>query len=149
METLTDAITLGRPGFGFGMINVLNGQIELILVMLNRATVFCTTIGQNAQQRHILLLEEGDDPVVEQLGRHQGILPVVQFDKGHFAVGIDTGLLVNPANTLDGAHIVGVLAAQIARMFSFNLTGRLALFFGFFQGLDLGFGQHHRLILSQ
>jgi hypothetical protein len=25
METLADAITLGRPGFGFGMINVLNG----------------------------------------------------------------------------------------------------------------------------
>jgi hypothetical protein len=42
------------------------------------------------------LFEEGDNPIVEQLGHHQGILTVVEFDKGHFAVGIDKGLFIMP-----------------------------------------------------
>jgi len=51
--------------------------------------------GSNAQQPHILALAEGQHPVIEQVGGHQGILAVVQFDESDLGVGIDERLLID------------------------------------------------------
>jgi hypothetical protein len=54
----------------------------------------------------------GDDTVIEEVGGHQGVLTIIELDKGHLAVGIDEGLLVDSANALEGADVVGVLGAR-------------------------------------
>jgi len=54
VETLADAVGLGMAGLGAAVIDVLQGQIELILVMLARPTVFRAAIGEHAQQRYVV-----------------------------------------------------------------------------------------------
>src|SRR5579864_789818 len=39
-------------------------------------------------------------------------------------VSVQECLLINPANTLDAAHVIGILSAQVARMSRFDLTVR-------------------------
>ena len=51
VEALADAIGLRRPCFGLGMVNVLDGQVELILVMLALAAELGTAVRENPQQR--------------------------------------------------------------------------------------------------
>jgi hypothetical protein len=50
------------------------------------------------------------------------VFAVIELDQCNLAVAINKGLLVNPANSLDIANVVGVLAAQITRVFGFNFT---------------------------
>lgn len=149
MEAFTDAVGLRRAGFGFGMINSFQGQVQLILVMLQRATVFCTTIGEKAQEGDLLLFKPGDNPVIEQISSRQRILAVIEFDEGHFAVGINKGLLIDAANPFERADVVGVLRAQLARMFRLNLPFGFPLLFSLFQRFQLGFAQHHCLLFCQ
>jgi hypothetical protein len=47
--------------------DILDRQVQLILVVLTLAAVFRSTIGEHAQQRNFLLLEERQHAVVEQL----------------------------------------------------------------------------------
>ena len=55
------------------------------------------------------LVKEGYHPVIDQVRRGDGALVGVELGGGNSTVGINKGLLVDPAHTLDGAHIVGVL----------------------------------------
>jgi hypothetical protein len=48
VEPLTDAIGLEMVGLGLGMINVLNGQVELVGVVFRLATVLRASVGQDA-----------------------------------------------------------------------------------------------------
>jgi len=49
---------------------------------------------------------------------------------------------VDPAHTLDRAHVIRVLSPEVAGVFGLDLAVGLFLGFGFFESLDLGFGQH-------
>jgi hypothetical protein len=46
-------------------------------VMLTLAAVLGSAIGQNAQQRNLLLFKEGQDTIVQQVGRDQCIFAIV------------------------------------------------------------------------
>ena len=50
------------------MVNVLDRQVELVLVMLDIATVLTPSVGQNPEQWNVLRLKEGQHPVIEQVG---------------------------------------------------------------------------------
>lgn len=116
---------------------------------MQRAAVFGAPIGQDAQQRKVLFLEKGDYPIVEQVSGGQGILALIQLDLSHSSIGVKEGLLINPADALDGADLVGVLTAQIAWMLRLDLACHFALLFGFLQSLQLGLSQDHRAIVGQ
>lgn len=46
METFADAVGLRRLGFGAGVIDVLHGEAQLILMALAVAAVLRTAVGQ-------------------------------------------------------------------------------------------------------
>jgi hypothetical protein len=48
----------------------------------------------HAQQLDIVLLEERQHTVIEQIGRRDGCLAVVELGKAYLDVGVDEGLLV-------------------------------------------------------
>ena len=48
-----------------------------------------------------MLLEEGDDAIVEEIGGGQGGLSVVKLGEPDFGVGVDKGLLIDPADAVD------------------------------------------------
>ncbi len=104
------------------VIDVLHREIELIFVMLALAAIFGAAVGENAQQRNIVPFKEREHPIVQHVGRHQRILAIVQLRKRHLSIGVDEGLLINPANAFDSADVIGILGAQVAGMRGFDLA---------------------------
>ena len=65
--------------------------------------------------------------LIEHVWRSDGVLALIQLDYRGFAVAVDEGLLVDPAQGFDVPYVIGVLPAQLAGMLGFNLT--VGLFF--------------------
>ncbi len=49
MESFTDAVGLGTVGLRLGGVDILDGQVELVLVVLAGFAVLSAAIGQNPQ----------------------------------------------------------------------------------------------------
>ena len=84
--------------------------------------IFCPPVGQYSQQGDFVALEKGQNPVIEQVGRRNRGLHLVELGEGDFAVGIHECLLVNPAHPLEVSYVKSVLRTQIAGMFRFYLS---------------------------
>jgi hypothetical protein len=69
-----------------------------------------------AQQLDIVLLEERQHTVIEQIGRRDGRLAVVELGKAYLGVGVDEGLLVDASNALQIADIERILGAAVTWM---------------------------------
>ncbi len=54
----------------------------------------------------------GNGTVIQHVGRDQRILAIVQLGKGNLGIRVDEGLLINSANALDGADVLGIALAQ-------------------------------------
>jgi len=121
MEALADAIGRRRLGFRAGVVDVLYCQIELILVAFPVATVLRATVGQHPQQRHVLFLEERQYPIVQQIRSDQRILAIIELHEGQLRISVQKGLLVDAADALDRAHVVGILGTEITRVFGLDL----------------------------
>ena len=78
-----------------------------------------------------MLLVEGDDPVIEQIGGGDRRLDVVELGKADLGVGVDEGLLVDATHPLQRADIEGVLGTAVAG------TGAIELAMSFLVGLRL------------
>src|SRR3954451_24771022 len=92
MEAFTDAVGLRRLGSSSAVIDVLHRQIQLIFVMLALAAVLGSAIGQDAQQRNVLLFKERYDTIIQHVSRVQCIYAIVEFGKSNFRVGVDEGV---------------------------------------------------------
>jgi hypothetical protein len=104
------------------VIDVLHREIELIFVMLALPAIFGAVVGEDTKQRNIVFFKEREHPIIQHVGRHPRILAIVQLRKGNLRIGVDEDLLINPANAFDGAHVIGILGAQVARMRGFDLA---------------------------
>ena len=76
MEALTDSIGLRALGLGAAVIDVLDGEIELVFMALGAAKLGAT-IGQHARQPDAVLVVERHHPIVEDLGRSDRGLAIV------------------------------------------------------------------------
>ena len=103
MEALIDAIGLRAVGLGSGVIDVLNGQVELIGMVLWPAAptsrgsliVLRSPICQDALQLDTLLIKEGNHTVIEQISCCDRRLVCVELDISYPAIGVDEGLLID------------------------------------------------------
>src|SRR5262249_27099621 len=121
MEPFTDAIGLRRFSFCFRVVNIFQRKIEFIFMMLPGTTIFSSTISEYPEQINSVFFKEGQHPVIEHVCCYQSTFTIVQFCSGYFTVSVNKSLLVNAANTFDGANIISILGAQVAGMMSFNL----------------------------
>jgi hypothetical protein len=64
VESFIDSIALRMSRFGLAMIDLLYGNVQLVLMMFSGATVFCSPIRQDPQEHYIVLLEEGNHTVI-------------------------------------------------------------------------------------
>ena len=97
MEALADSIRLRALGLGAAVIDVLDREVELVVVAFTAAE-FGATIGQHPRQPDSVLIIERHHPIVEDLGRGDRGLAVIQFGKGDFGIGVDHGLLIDPTH---------------------------------------------------
>ena len=84
-----------------------------------------------------MVLEERQHAIVQNLGRGDRRLAIVELGEGDLGVGVDEGLLVDTAHTLHVADVEGVLGAAIARVLALEFAMGLLLGLGFFQRDDL------------
>ena len=93
-------LVCGLFNLSAAVVDVLHRQVELILVTFGCAAVLRATIDQHSLQGHPVFIEERDHPVIEQVGRHQRGLALIELGEGQLGVGINEGLLINPAPLL-------------------------------------------------
>jgi hypothetical protein len=72
-----------------------------------------------------VLLEERQRTVVEQIGRRDRRLAIVELGEGDLGVGVDEGLLINAPNALEIADIERVLGAAVPGMLALEFAVRL------------------------
>lgn len=95
VEAFTDAVRLWAFRLDFGVVDVLNGQIQFIFMCFPVATVFSSPVSEHPHEFQVMLLEEGYHTVIEHVRRHERILSVIQLGKTDFGIGVDYRLLVN------------------------------------------------------
>ena len=128
------------------MLDVLQIQVERELVAFPVATVFRSAIGQDSEQRHAVLLEERQHPVIEHVGCRDRVLAVVELGKGELAVGVDEGLLVDAPDALQVADVVGVLRPEVARVLGLDHAVRLLVLSRLLERSDLVFCEDQALL---
>jgi len=89
LEAFADAVGLGMPGFGAAVIDVLHRQVQLVFAVFALTAVLGAAIGEHTQKRDLVLFEKGQHAVVEQIGRDQGVLTVIEFGESHLGVGVE------------------------------------------------------------
>src|SRR5262249_49772317 len=145
MEALADSISLRALGLGATVIDILDGEVELVFVALGAAELGAA-IGQHPTQPDAVLVVERHHPVVEDLGRGDRRLAVIELDEGHLGVGVDDRLLIDPAHALERADVEGVLGTAIAGTLALELAVRLLIGLGLLERDDLRLGQQDALL---
>ena len=93
-----------------------------------------------------VLVIERHHAVVEDLGRGDRRLAVVELGEGDLGVGVDEGLLVDPSHPLQRADIEGVLRSAVAGALALELAMRFLVGFGFLERGDLGLGKQDAVL---
>jgi hypothetical protein len=81
------------------VIDILDREIELVFVAL-AAAEFSATIGQHARQPDAVLLIKRHDLIIEDFGRADRGLVVIELGQSDFGIGVDKSLLIEPPNAL-------------------------------------------------
>src|SRR6185295_7817607 len=79
VEALDDSIGLRALGLGSGVVHILDREIELVLVVLGVSAIFRASVGQHAAQPDLVLIIEGHHTVVEEIGRGERGLAIVEL----------------------------------------------------------------------
>src|ERR1700730_4011992 len=112
------------------MVNVFHREIKLVVVMLGIAAIFRAAVGQHTAEPHLLFVEERQDAIVQEIGRCDWRLPIIEFGEGDLRAGVDEGLLIDASDALHVADAERVLDAAVTRMLTleFALPFRIWLF---------------------
>src|SRR5437773_8051144 len=145
MKALANAIGLRALGLGAAVVDVLNGEIELVFMALGAAKLGAA-IGQHARQTDAVLVIKRHHPIIEDLGRGDRGLAIVEFGERDLGIGVDKGLLIDPPDALQRSDIEGVLRAAIARALAVELAMRLLVGLGLLERGNLRFGEQHAFL---
>ena len=69
-----------------------------------------------------MLVVEWHDPIVQQVGRGERGLAIVELGEGNLRVGVDEGLLIDAPDALECPDIVRILGAEIAWVLGLDLA---------------------------
>lgn len=83
MEALTDPVRLRMTCLCFRMIDVVNGEEQLVIMVLDLAAVFRPPISQNAEQIHTVIFKQWQDTIIEQIRRGDWRLLIVELRACH------------------------------------------------------------------
>jgi hypothetical protein len=86
VEALADAVVLRAFRFGAAVVDILDRQVELVFMALAAAELGAA-VGQYPRQPDAVLIIERQHPVVEDFGRGDRRLAVVELGKGDLGVG--------------------------------------------------------------
>ena len=82
-------------GLGARVIKILDSEVEFILMPLWVATIFAAAVGQDAQQLNVMAIEEGNHSIIQEVGRRDRRLAIVELGASNLGVSINEGLLAD------------------------------------------------------
>src|SRR5262249_38903723 len=106
-------------------------------VPANRSIEAARPVGQHPVYGDRVLFEERQDTVVQQVGRGDRRLAIVELGETNLGVSVDRRLLVNAPDPLHGADIEGVLRHAITRALAPELAAGFLLLLGLLQRAEL------------
>ncbi|CFV32315.1 Uncharacterised protein [Yersinia similis] len=109
VETLTDAIRLRRHRFRFRMVNIVDGQIKLIIMLFHATTELCPSVGQYPQHWQALRLVERQHAVIQHVSGCDRCFTRIQLAVRHFREGIHERLLVDATYALQITNVESIL----------------------------------------
>ncbi len=109
MEALADTVRLWRHRLRFCMVDVIDGQIQLVIMLLYFTAVLRTPVGQYSQHWQPLSLIERQDAIIKQVGSSDRCFTCIQLTVRHFRVRIDERLLIDTADTFQITNVESVL----------------------------------------
>ena len=68
VESFADAVGLRALCFRLSVINVLDGEVQLIVVLIRLSAILGAAVGEHAKQRNTVRFEEGNHSIVQQVG---------------------------------------------------------------------------------
>ena len=145
VKALADAVGLRALGLGAAVVDVLDREIELVFVALGAAKLGAA-ISQDARQPDAMLVVERHHSVIEDLGGGDRGLTIIKLGEGNLGIGVDHGLLIDPAHALQGADIKGILGAAIAGAFALELAMGFLVGLGLLERGDLPLGQQNPIL---
>jgi len=83
VKSLTDPIGLRTLRLGARMVDVLQGQVQLVVVMLGITAVFCAPDRSAFLAEILVFFEEWQDPVIEQIGGGHRRLAIIELGKDY------------------------------------------------------------------
>ena len=113
---------------------------------LRVAAVFAAAVGQHPAERDAVLLVKRQHPVIQQIGRGDRRLDVVELGEADLGVGVDEGLLVDAPHPLQRADVEGVLGAAVAGTGAVELAVRFLVGFRLLQRGELALGQDQAVL---
>jgi hypothetical protein len=92
------------------MVNVFQGQIQFIFMMFPASAKLRASISKHPKQWNLLFFKERQYPIIKHVGWYPGVFAVIDLGKGHLGIGINKGLLIDPAHTFYRTNIIRVLS---------------------------------------
>ncbi|SDP72506.1 hypothetical protein SAMN05660330_03837 [Desulforhopalus singaporensis] len=102
-------------GLGLRVFDIVNSQIQLIVVAFCLAAIPCT-LSVEMRNKGNWCISEWHYSIVKQIGGCNRSFGGVELGKSNLAIGINEGLVVDSADTLDCADIESILRTEIARV---------------------------------
>src|ERR1700760_3389917 len=93
-----------------------------------------------------MIIEERQNPVIEDISGSYSVFAFIQFCKGHPTIRVDKGLLVNTTDSLDIADIICILRPKVSRVLGLDLANGFAALFFPFHCHQLSFGKDKTLL---
>lgn len=108
VERLTDPIRLGTSCPGFGMFYLMILKKNLIGMFIRSSTELSSSISQDPQDVDSLIIEEGQNPVIQSVSGCDRDLGRVEFGKGNRGIGAHRCLLIDSSYAFEIANIEGI-----------------------------------------
>jgi hypothetical protein len=96
-----------------GLLALVLAHVEFLLLPLGTATIFAAVLTQHAQQLYVMAVEEGNHAIVQEMGRYDRGLAIVELGASNLGVSINKGLLTDASHSFQVADIEGILSAAI------------------------------------
>jgi len=109
METLKGAVCLRCFDLCFGMGNLVDDQIQLIILGFCNAAIFCTPVGENTKYGRAFFFHKWHDFIIEGVRSCDGRFGSIELGVRHTGLCFHIHLLVETACALHGADIESIL----------------------------------------
>jgi len=108
VEAFEVSVALRAPDPGGAVFDALELEEELVGMAVRPAAELAAVVGEDGLDGELVLLEEGQDVVVEEVDGGEGHLGGVEAGEGVAGVAVDGGLGVDTPDALEVADVEGV-----------------------------------------